>query len=145
VKVITEDKKRELVRKTVNSLNESIYAFNRFILERPSHPEDIEDSSTVALINLSKEIQKKAEKHLKAIRTPSKMDGRLACVKRPWFSRKELEIICDVLGLVGVNKSWVELSKYSYKQIKQAENWAAKSYLQASDNNVRVPKRPRFL
>lgn len=52
---------------------------------------------------------------------------------------------CDVLLLVGYELDASALSVLSVQQLLEAEHWAAKTHLRASDNPVRVPPRPTWL
>jgi hypothetical protein len=54
-------------------------------------------------------------------------------------------VLSDILGLVGVHLSPSRCAELTAGQQEEAEKWAAKSYLKASDNNVRVPKKPEWL
>lgn len=58
------------------------------------------------------------------------------------FSNRSLR---DLLSLVGVDVDHNAISRWTVEQMCEANKWATKSYLKASDNNVRVPKRPKFL
>lgn len=60
-------------------------------------------------------------------------------------SKKSLRITRDIIGLVGYDVPLVVLTSWPDDLINQAEKWAVKSHLKASDNNVRVPKFPMFL
>lgn len=54
-------------------------------------------------------------------------------------------VLVDILSLVGVIVTDEIVSTWTDAQCELAESWAAKYYLRASDNIVRVPKRPEFL
>ena len=55
------------------------------------------------------------------------------------------EILSDLLILVGVDVPVAIVTRWTKKQREEAEKWAAKTHLKASDNNVRVPPKPLFL
>lgn len=54
-------------------------------------------------------------------------------------------VLVDILSLVDVIVTEGVVSTWTDTQCELAETWAAKYYLRASDNIVRVPKRPDFL
>jgi hypothetical protein len=51
----------------------------------------------------------------------------------------------DLLMLVGLEVPLTHILRWTAKQREQAEEWASKSHLRASDNIVRVPVKPAFL
>jgi hypothetical protein len=53
--------------------------------------------------------------------------------------------IGELLSLVDVEIPGELIDAWSQEQIMEAGDWATRSYLRASDNNVRVPERPNFL
>lgn len=55
------------------------------------------------------------------------------------------ETLADLLLLVGVEVHPDWLAALTPEQREQAADWAAKTHLQASDNDVEVPPRPDFL
>lgn len=55
---------------------------------------------------------------------------------------KTYEEIADLLSLVDVKVSPETIKTWTLKQQREVETWAAKTYLKASDNNVRVPSKP---
>ena len=56
----------------------------------------------------------------------------------------DYETTKDLLSLVGWKVSVKEIRSWSEKRRDKIEDWAAAVHLEASDNIVRVPKRPRF-
>ena len=54
-------------------------------------------------------------------------------------------VLVDILSLVSVIVTEEIVSTWTDAQCELAESWAAKYYLRAADNIVRVPKRPDFL
>jgi len=58
---------------------------------------------------------------------------------------ENLHIIADMLGLVGIDVEASDVAQWTKVQQEQAEKYAAKAHLRASDNNVRVPTMPAFL
>lgn len=55
------------------------------------------------------------------------------------------QMLCDLLSLVGVTPTALQLQTWTPEQREQAANWAGLVHLDASDNDVDVPKRPAFL
>lgn len=54
-------------------------------------------------------------------------------------------ILSDILSLVNLEISPEAISTWTEQQCQEAENWACKVYLKASDNQVKVPRKPQFL
>ena len=54
-------------------------------------------------------------------------------------------VLVDILSLVDIIVTEEIVSTWTDVQCELAETWAAKYYLRASDNIVRVPKQPEFL
>jgi hypothetical protein len=55
------------------------------------------------------------------------------------------EALSDLLLLVNVTRSPVQVAEWSREQRAAAYEWAAAVHLSASDNDVEVPERPEFL
>ncbi len=51
----------------------------------------------------------------------------------------------DLLLLVSINVSLRTIRGWTKRQVEAAEKWAASVHLEASDNIVRVPPKPKFL
>jgi hypothetical protein len=58
---------------------------------------------------------------------------------------EEIRTTRDLLLLVGVKATLVALRELNGWEMEQAADWAAAAYLCASDNNVKVPAKPRCL
>lgn len=55
-------------------------------------------------------------------------------------------VLVDILSLVGVEVTEEIVSTWTDSQCNEAENWACKLALKASDHSyIRVPKKPTFL
>ena len=55
-------------------------------------------------------------------------------------------VLVDILSLVSVVVTEEIVSTWTDEQCEQAETWACKLHLKASDNKyIRVPKKPEFL
>ncbi len=57
----------------------------------------------------------------------------------------DFKLLQEMLDMVDCKVSLREILSWTDEQREQAETWAAKVHLRASDNIVRVPTRPRFL
>ena len=60
-------------------------------------------------------------------------------------TNKELDILRDILLLVGLSFTPEEIATWTPEQRQQAERWAAAEHLYASDNPVKRLPRPSFL
>jgi hypothetical protein len=54
-------------------------------------------------------------------------------------------VLVDILSLVEVFVSEEIVSAWTDEQCELAEDWASRYYLRASDNIIKVPKKPEFL
>lgn len=101
--------------------------------------------------NTSQDMEVIAEfeiKNWKPIGQPLKMKSRKKAGSYPnpiYAYDDELTPFVDILGLVGITVSVDTVRNWSPLQRMQAEDWAAKTHLAASDNDVDVPSQPEFL
>lgn len=58
------------------------------------------------------------------------------------MSIKNYQEISDLLSLVDVKITPEKIETWTLKQQRDVENWAAKTYLKASDNNIWIPPKP---
>lgn len=58
---------------------------------------------------------------------------------------RDNDVVHDLLLLVDVYIPADVIARWTNRQYLRAEEWAGKAHLRASDNNVRVPSRPRFI
>lgn len=58
--------------------------------------------------------------------------------------RTDDHVLQDILALVDCRVTLKEIRSWSPGRKAKIEAWASKSYLRASDNNCRVPDKPRF-
>lgn len=59
-------------------------------------------------------------------------------------TREDNRIIRDILLIASCRVTLKEIESWSPERKEKIVKWAAACHLRASDNNVRVPKRPRF-
>ncbi|MCC7208346.1 MAG: hypothetical protein IT323_13645 [Anaerolineae bacterium] len=64
---------------------------------------------------------------------------------KPMRLDRDNDVVHDLLLLVDVYIPCDVIARWTNRQFDRAEKWASKMYLRASDNNVRVPSRPRFI
>lgn len=86
--------------------------------------------------------QRKDFKQWKKTQGPAAKRGRPRKVPAP---PNEPKTTHDLLLMVGYDVPLYVIEKWAPEELAAAEKWAAKSYLRASDNPVRVPARPQFL
>jgi hypothetical protein len=55
------------------------------------------------------------------------------------------ETLSDILALVGYDASPEEIHEWPLDRRVEAEVWAARVHLRASDNPIRVPPRPEWM
>lgn len=60
------------------------------------------------------------------------------------MENEDIQATQDLLGLVSLRVSAKEIKSWSTSRRLKIEHWAAKVYLRASDNNVRIPPKPKF-
>lgn len=58
---------------------------------------------------------------------------------------EEIQGTVDILNLVDEPVTAFMVKSWTGEQVEEAEEWASKVYSRASDNNVKVPPRPKFL
>lgn len=58
---------------------------------------------------------------------------------------EKIEVLQDLLLLVGVEIDATVIASWTPEQWEQAENWAVKAFWAASGHRVQVPSRPLFL
>lgn len=60
------------------------------------------------------------------------------------FTNADAKTVQDMLTLVSCRVTLKEIKSWSPERRERIEKWVSACHLRASDNNVRIPKRPRF-
>lgn len=65
--------------------------------------------------------------------------------KRASVKKRDNFALHNLLSLIGLDVPHMDIQLWNDKEYSRVKKWAGATYLKASDNNITIPKKPKFL